>query len=352
MRGGWLRARLGAAATAAIVASYLVAPLSAAPPPGAPVPPTPPAASALVPDAGPESPDADPAALCRESADCQEQGLCSVGEHGCLAASDADCAGATACRAAGRCAARGDACVVASDADCARSEGCRDAGACAARGGLCVALSDDVCRRSAGCAQTGQCRAEGGRCTAPPPPPTPPKAAPRARPPVAPAASLPSLALELQPLVGVGFTDEQAEVGFFGEALAGLRWRSYASVALGLGGGNLGADHHVVLVSAVPAFRPLPAAHPIDIAIGLPLGYVNYSHKAFALVGDHAELTSESDNGFHVGGLLSVMVPGSDAWALGPVLQFNRVIAARGASFFAVAIAGRYSLWLDGAGSR
>jgi hypothetical protein len=187
----------------------------------------------------------------------------------------------------------------------------------------------------------------------PPPAPRPPIATePKPPSPVHPEPPLPSqeLAFELLPLAGLGLTGEQAALGFFGEALAGLRWRQYAALQLGLGGGSLGGGRHVLLASAVPQFRPLPVGLPVDVSIGVPLGYVNYAHKAFELVDGQPEVTNATENGFHVGALLAVMVEASEALAFGPVFQFDRLFAERGGSFFCVALAGRYTHWLESDG--
>jgi hypothetical protein len=168
------------------------------------------------------------------------------------------------------------------------------------------------------------------------------------RPPVPAEAAAPirELAVEMLPLVGIGFTGEQAELGFFGEALVGLRWRQFAAVQLGLGGGSLNEERYVLL-SAVPQFRPLPVALPVDVAIGAPIGYVNYVHWDMELVGNQGVNTTKSENGFHVGCLLSVMAEASETLAVGPAFQFDRIFADRGASFFYIALAGRYTHWID-----
>jgi hypothetical protein len=158
------------------------------------------------------------------------------------------------------------------------------------------------------------------------------------------------LAFELVPMLGAGATGQHAVVGPFGEALAGLRWRQFAAVHLGIGGGSLGGERHVLLLSAVPQFRPLPVELPVDVAIGLPFGYVTYAHKAGALVGGEPMLTTATEHGFHVGGLLAALVEASPSLAFGPVLQFDRFFAPEGASFFSAALAGRYSRWFVSGG--
>lgn len=64
---------------------------------------------------------------CRAKAVCAELGLCSMGERGCLAATDDDCRFAAACRRLGLCRAVGGTCAAAAPG-CAHS--CDPSGLC------------------------------------------------------------------------------------------------------------------------------------------------------------------------------------------------------------------------------
>lgn len=295
-------------------------------------------------------------------------GLCTTSGTACIAATDADCAGSAICASDGRCTARGDGCVVGSDADCGRSRECRENGGCSARGGRCVPVTDAHCRQSLACQQRGLCGVLEGLCWArtdgdcahadvcvrgahcvaregqcverrllPPQPRYADDAVDPDR----------MVAFEVLPLLSASFAGSSGQASVFGEAMVGLRWFEPVGLNVGLGYGGLGAEDDVFLVSLTPYFRPLPQDFLVDIVLGMPLGYVNFSrHRVVAAEGLISREIVRSD-GIQVGAFLAAMAQMGDAFALGPVLQYGHFFAEVGEDLLVLGLGGRYAYWFE-----
>jgi hypothetical protein len=97
---------------------------------------------------------------CARGQQCYDQGLCTVQDGQCLAASDADCNTASeVCQRFGLCTASKGRCVAASDEGCQESAQCEIYGGCTAVDGKCIAISDEQCQQASVCDLYGWCTA-------------------------------------------------------------------------------------------------------------------------------------------------------------------------------------------------
>lgn len=113
------------------------------------------------------------AAACATSEWCRLWGECAPAEHGCVPASDEDCARSEDCTRHGRCSyepALGR-CWIGGDGDCRLTSGCRERGKCSrffsemvAFGAECRVAGDEDCARGAACAEERKCHDRGGAC--------------------------------------------------------------------------------------------------------------------------------------------------------------------------------------------
>jgi hypothetical protein len=109
-----------------------------------------------------------PDAACRQSPQCELDGLCAHHRaDGCVAIRAEDCRASAGCLIHGRCSFEGGRCVVAADEDCRKAEVCQEDGSCSR-----VIRHDGIPTCAPPCAQRLPCRAAGscervdGRCRA------------------------------------------------------------------------------------------------------------------------------------------------------------------------------------------
>lgn len=310
-------------------------------------------------------PPSQASADCTDSEGCFKEGLCTAEPTGCVAGSDADCARAWVCAAEGRCTARGYGCVVGSDAGCMQSQACRERGACGMAGGACVPRIDEHCRRSQQCAGQGLCRLQAGACEARIDEDCrqaavceessrckafeggcvawlPQDGAAGER-----SGSRGLHAFEVLPMVAVNFSGAPADPGFFGEAFFGMRLFAHLGVHLGIGYGTYVPDSGVLLASLVPQIHLLPQDYPVDLVLGVPLGY--YNHGIERVVAEDGELFIEEGrlDGFHVGALAAAMVELGGGLSVGPVIRYSRFVAEFSEGYYTLGVGGRYAVWLE-----
>jgi len=108
-----------------------------------------------------EAVEARTAEECRDSKDCEYDGLCDARGRKCIA--KACPKNEEACGTWGKCTLKGEICITASSEDCKGATRCTESGACTVVEGECQATNEEDCKASKNCKEKGECSLRPGR---------------------------------------------------------------------------------------------------------------------------------------------------------------------------------------------